>query len=198
MKVTLSNRWKPSDSGIYMIFNHTDVRAAVDIIGGDGSKVLNQTLINKTMSTWMTGDNVVYNETATRMIHVYANGKNVTRNPLTMNGYRCVGSCMAAINTVAINASAVYWSNPTSWDSGVLPKEGENVEIKSGINMILDLAETPKLNILEINGRLTVLQTAAAVHLQANYIFVRSGEFLIGNETHPYTGNATITLYGLK
>jgi len=36
------------------------------------------------------------------------------------------------------------------------------------------------------------------IHLQANYIFVRAGELLIGSATEPFRGNALITLYGLK
>ena len=41
-----------------------------------------------------------------------------------MNGYRCIGSCMAAINNTPIENITRYWSNPTSWDSGTLPVAG--------------------------------------------------------------------------
>jgi hypothetical protein len=64
--------------------------------------------------------------------------------------------------------------------------------------MILDLVQTPEINILTINGRLSFLTTMPSIELQAHYIFVREGEFLIGNATHPYTGNATITMFGMK
>jgi len=65
-----------------------------------------------------------------------------------MTGLRCLGSCMAAIEEVVVEDTVRYWSDTASWPSGVLPVEGEDVEILSGWNMILDLAETPKLNIL--------------------------------------------------
>ena len=47
--------------------------------------------------------------------------------------------------------------------------------------MILDLVKTPEINILTINGRLSFLATMPAIELQAHYIFVREGEFLIGS-----------------
>jgi len=34
--------------------------------------------------------------------------------------------------------------------------------------------------------------------LNAKYIFVRSGELIIGNATNPFLGEAQITLYGEK
>jgi len=36
------------------------------------------------------------------------------------------------------------------------------------------------------------------LHLRAKYVFVRMGELIIGNETDPFLGQATITLYGNK
>jgi hypothetical protein len=106
----------------------------------------NTTLITKPQSTWLTGDNVVYNDTATRMIHVYANGKDYTRNPVDMVGIRCVGSCLAAINNTPIETGYRYWSNASSWNNNTLPVDGDDVEIEPGWNMILDLPITPLLN----------------------------------------------------
>jgi len=56
------------------------------------------------------------------------------------------------------------------------------VEIIPGWNMLLDLAETPKLNSLTINGRLSFIQNGSNIHLRTKYIFVRAGEFFIGSE----------------
>jgi hypothetical protein len=74
---------------------------------------------------------------------------------MIMTGYRCIGSCLDAIANNTIETNVRYWSNTTSWDSGVVPIQGDSVEIKSGWNMVLDIEETPILNILYINGRLT-------------------------------------------
>jgi hypothetical protein len=53
-----------------------------------------------------------------------------------------------------LETSLRYWSDVNNWPKGALPKEGEDVEIKSGWNMIYDIPETPLLNKVEINGRL--------------------------------------------
>ena len=44
------------------------------------------------------------------------------------------------------------WSNEDSWKPNKMPKEGEDVVIEAGWNMILDLEETPVFDKLEING----------------------------------------------
>jgi len=64
--------------------------------------------------------------------------------------------------------------------------------------MFLDLEETPVLKSLEINGRLTFMQNGKNIHLRSKQILVRAGELLIGNVTHPFEANATITLHGVQ
>lgn len=74
------------------------------------------TLTNKTNAQWQTADNVVYNDTATREIHTVVNGRNATRTSFTMIGYRCVGSCLSAINdTLVVETNFRRWSDPNSW-----------------------------------------------------------------------------------
>lgn len=46
-----------------------------------------------TNSDLQTGDNVVYNETADRIMYTVINGKNSTKTDLVMKGTRCIGSC---------------------------------------------------------------------------------------------------------
>lgn len=88
------------------------------------------------------------------------------------------------------------WSKADSWPNGI-PKEGEDVEIVSGWNMIYDLEESPKLGTLTINGRLTFKNnTDHDLHLRVGNIFIRAGELFIGSEEYPFTKKATITLLG--
>lgn len=61
---------------------------------------------------------------------------------------------------------AKYWSELDTWPSGELPKEGEDVHIEPGMNVILDI-ETPKLNLLIINGKLSFLDHTDPIHLHA-------------------------------
>jgi len=63
---------------------------------------------------------------------------------------------------------------------------------------MLDI-DTPLLKSLHINGRLTFLydeEVPRDLTIHSKIIYVRQGELLAGNETHPYVGNATIKLYG--
>ena len=199
MQLTLSKRWEATDKGIYFVFNFTDVREKVEVITG-GDIIENMTLSNKsaTPHLYQTGDNTVYNDTDVREIHLYVNGKNNTRDRLVMKGYRCVSSCLAAIVDVPLETTVRYWSNADSWPKKVLPKEGEDVTIESGWNMIYDLEVSPLLNMLQINGQLTFKQDAPQLHLRAKYIFVRAGKLVIGSPDSPFPGEALITLSGEK
>ena len=71
------------------------------------------------------------------------------------------------------------------------------MEIPSGWNMLLDLAETPVFKSLTINGRLTFMP-GMDIHLRSKQIFVRAGEFFIGSEEEPFENNALITLHGMQ
>lgn len=62
--------------------------------------------------------------------------------------------------------------------------------------MVFDLPQSPVLNSLEIDGYLTFDVTQANLELRSQYIFVRAGALIIGNETYPFPGNAQITLSG--
>jgi hypothetical protein len=96
MNLQLSPRWLPTDKGINLVMNFTDIRAKVEMITGNDI-IENATLTSKTASQLQTGDNIVYNDTETREIHLHINGKNKTRSSLKMVGHRCIGSCLAAI-----------------------------------------------------------------------------------------------------
>ena len=117
--------------------------------------ILNTTLTTKSNALLQSGDNIIYNDTSVRMIHLVINGKNISRTSLFMTGERCAGSCFGDIADMSTENGTRYWSNTTSWPKGVLPVEGEDVIIDPSWNMILDLPITPILSSLEINGVLT-------------------------------------------
>lgn len=70
--------------------------------------------------------------------------------------------------------------------------------VEPGYNVVFDLVESPIYRYVQINGRVTFKEDAPELHLHAKYLFVRMGELIIGNETNPFKGKATITLYGDK
>jgi hypothetical protein len=79
-----------------------------------------------------------------------------------------------------------------------VPVDGEDVEILAGVNMIYDVAVSPILNTLVINGRLTFENNKKDLHLRANNIYVQKGELIIGTDQQAFSKNAKITLYGNK
>jgi len=73
-----------------------------------------------------------------------------------------------------------FWSISEHWDTAreaamPFPEEGEDLIIKEGWNMVLDLEETPIFNLIEINGRLSFARDKV-VNLRAKKILIRGGE----------------------
>jgi len=102
---------------------------------------------------------------------------------------------LEAIEEVELEEGQRVWSDAENW-GGQLPVDGDEVEIPSGWNMLLDIAETPKLKTLNINGRLSLMRQDMDYHIRAEKIFVRAGEFFIGSEEEPFENNVLITLLG--
>jgi hypothetical protein len=61
LKVQLSEHWEETDRDIWFVHNFSDVRAAIDVKVDDSALVANNTL--HTANSWLTGHNVVYNDT---------------------------------------------------------------------------------------------------------------------------------------
>jgi len=101
--------------------------------------------------------NIVYNDTATRLAEFIVTGNIETEGDreIRMDGIQCLGSCVEEVEQLEIDSDYSLWSDTASWPSGNLPVEGEDVLIEPGINMLLDIEETPIFNMLRINGRLT-------------------------------------------
>ena len=154
MQVSLSPHWKETDQDVYFVFNFTDVRAKYDFLTG-GDNIKNETIKSTDGNVLQTGANIVYNDTAVREVHLLINGKNATRNPLVMKGYRCDGPCLPAVSTVAIETTVRLWSAASSWKSGKVPVAGEDIVIEPGQNFLFDLEESPIYNYVQINGRVT-------------------------------------------
>ncbi len=82
------------------------------------------------------------------------------------------------------------WSQPSTWETGVIPQAGEDVIIPEGQRVILDI-NTPDLNGLTINGVLEF--NNQDLELTANWILI-NGKLQIGVQDSPFTNKAIITL----
>ena len=141
----------------------------------------------------------MHNETV-RRFQIVINGKNnslLENRNIKIVGSRCVGPCMEDIKIVATEGSKRYWSNPADWPSKAVPKEGEDIHIEPGWDMIYDLTDSPVYRLIRVNGILT-FSNATNTHLRCKHLFVRAGELHIGSKDLPYPKQARITLYGAK
>ncbi len=92
-------------------------------------------------------------------------------------------------------AEVLLWSEPSTWDSGSVPVEGDIVSIPPGKTVVLDTT-TEDLSGLMVYGTLQADPTVD-VGIISNYIEVMpTGEFAIGTSAEAYTKKATITLNG--
>lgn len=177
MTVTRSENWKAEDHSVYLVHNWTDVRQRIAIKdGGSNGLVLDNNTIATSNGDWTFGQNVIWNETAIRETHFVVNGKdsavrNRSASPyaegrLHFLGYRCwpVDSCLEKINfSVPLNGTLKLWSDPANWPNNTVPKDGDDVHVEAGWNMIYDLNHTmvgndtpPVFKLVRVNGNLTI------------------------------------------
>lgn len=200
LKIEVSERWETTDKDIRMVFNFTEKTEAVNITtnyGGAGSiQIENNTLATGTKS----GDYQLRNATEVREFEILINGKDTTRSKLRVDRHECIhGKCpIEAVEDMNLPDKPSPWSDKASW-GGVLPIDGDELEIKNNMWIELDLAETPKLKKLEINGRLSVKvdkDNLPAIKLQSFLIWVRAGELLVGTAEAPFEQMFTVELLG--
>ncbi|KAF2078654.1 hypothetical protein CYY_000025 [Polysphondylium violaceum] len=88
------------------------------------------------------------------------------------------------------------WSYGTSWITGRYPVNGEDVVLKNGTKLLLDVS-TARLNTLTIQAGAALVFSSrnGPIELIANAIIVQ-GRLDIGDDNCRYNGTATITLTG--
>jgi len=117
-------------------------------------------------------------------------------------GLGSVQLTIASVGTAAATAEATYeyidlWSRRTTWGGAGytipgLETAGDSVWIQNGQRILLDCSV--RLYMLIVQG---VLQfDRVNINLDANYIFVMGGSFIVGTEREPFMQKAVITLHG--
>ena len=194
-----TNLYQPQDHPIYLQFNYTDER---DTFVSNGSQIPIASLPSdpktsvEPFGTW--ANNASTNQFLVIFTGTESDETSETERLLYMEGLRCT-DCGYTYNSKVYQGSTwYYWSNPTSWPSGKVPVQGENVEIPNNIKMYLDV-NPPALNQLTIKGTLQVLDFPNITKLSAGYIFIRENAlFQIGSESAPFANKFTIELLGKR
>lgn len=122
-----------------------------------------------------------------------------------VEGLKCIeGECPPEpiIGDDGIELDYRNWNQLESWnteEAGVtfkIPEEGEDVYIAPSWNMLLNIADPPQFNSIVIDGRLTFKTDIGDITLKAHTIWVRKGQFFIGDDETPFPYKATIELDG--
>jgi len=117
-------------------------------------------------------------------------------------GLGLVQLTVSGVGTAAAESAALYeyvdlWSRRTTWGGGTstipgLETSGDSVWIQQGQRILLDC--NVKLYMLIVQGNLEF--DRRDIELDANYIFVMGGSFVVGTEAYPFMQKALITLHG--
>jgi hypothetical protein len=59
---------------------------------------------------------------------------------------------------------ANFWTDDTTWGGEFAPMDGETVYIPEGLNLVVDIDKSPKLNLVLVEGSLTFLPNANPDH----------------------------------
>lgn len=66
------------------------------------------------------GDNLIVNTTDTQEIQWVVNGK-PQNQMIQINGYRCIDTCLDAVEEGEVSETQILWSNPDNWPNAQLP-----------------------------------------------------------------------------
>jgi len=91
------------------------------------------------------------------------------------------------------------WSADTTWGGEFSPMDGESVHIPKGLNLLVDVDKTPKLNAILCEGSLLFMPGPTPEHVRtfdAMYLFINGGYMEVGTPKYPYTSKMVITMHG--
>jgi len=92
------------------------------------------------------------------------------------------------------------WSSDSTWGGDFAPIEGDSIYIPEGLNLLVDIDETPILEAIVVEGSLTFVpdddDSSTERFFDARYIFVRGGTMEVGTEDYRYTSKITFTMHG--
>ena len=98
---------------------------------------------------------------------------------------------------------ASLWSKESTWGGLFAPVDGESVALSTGINLVVDIDNSPQLNLVVLNGGSLIFPSHTDSNhertFDAHYIFLNNGAYMeVGTEDEPYTSKLTITMHGSR
>ena len=139
-----------------------------------------------------------YNYTITYLVTGQPYGEEFTIHYVT---YRCFyEDCVAPTPPPTLPPGTPNdtqnWSDNSTWESGHLPQEGENVIITGLQYVIVDIA-LPRLASITIYGGLELLDELNHT-IEVDYILIAGGRVVVGWPDTPFINTATFILHGSR
>lgn len=198
-----SEKWLATDLSTLFVTNHTEIREAFNLTSSEGliEQQADLDAYKAERDDGLSGTNFKNEEK--NEFEFMINGRDPedsSRANIRVQGLKCIeGACPVAPPTDDSGVETEYrmWSEAGSWEeTNKVPEAGEAVYIAPSWNMLLDIADTPELGDIVIDGRLTLKTNIGDIVLRATSIWVKTGQFFIGDEENPFPNKATIILDG--
>lgn len=201
-KIKIKNNpdWNEENS-INIKFNRISERERYDVFytGFNISGAFKTNLPVSPLSSSPTGTNNFgdfYYEKSEKRLTMKISGK--TRGEAEINGIFCDKDCKNDFEEGDEEDFFRKWSDKSNWPNEKLPVDGDNVEIKVGWKMYMDL-DSPSLEYLEINGTLLAEPKREMTKLTSKNIFIKkSGKLIIGSVDDEFQNKFVIELTGKK
>tara|TARA_R110002049_G_scaffold72490_2_gene187089 strand:- start:94890 stop:100319 length:5430 start_codon:yes stop_codon:yes gene_type:complete len=97
-------------------------------------------------------------------------------------------------NVDAATVASGSWSDPTIWNSGRVPTEGENVQISPDHLVTLDGVRTERLRTLRIDGTLQIPGTQPTTLVVDTIVNTSVGRFEVGSELSPVSSDVDVKI----
>jgi hypothetical protein len=92
------------------------------------------------------------------------------------------------------------WSDDTTWGGEYAPVDGESVWVPAGLNLCVDIDDSPKVNLVSVEGGLIFAphetDSSHQRNFDAHFIMITGGYMEVGTEDFPYSSKLTITMHG--
>lgn len=87
------------------------------------------------------------------------------------------------------NVANGLWSNPTIWENGKIPTEGDSVIVTQGTSVTYDKQDSPVLGQITVKGRLDFTQNKSTLLTFGNMTIEKTGSVQIGTSNNPVPSN---------
>ena len=198
MNVYPTNYWKPTDKGIVLRFNYSEIEDDfnVTLVKFQGNLLKgsrSSSYLDPQNNNFMSSD--FYHNKAKKFFFLGLNGK--SNGTIDLVPIKCLTNCNNVGNIIPKESFTRLWSNVSMWNNSRLPQDNEEVYIPYQWTVVLDV-NTSNISKIIIDGDLSFDLSKGNLKLTAGIIWVRLGNLSAGSPSSPVQNNIKIQLTGNK